>query len=336
MPYEKIDLRNLKVLPLKERENKMFAAEILPLDFKSDFQSKELDALIAAIVEARLNNKEVIWFMGAHVLRQGAAWMIIDLMRRDLITHIAANGAVAIHDFEMAYQGATLEDVERYIVDGKFGNWDETGKFVNEAAKRSFHCGRGFGEALGMLIAESDFPFKHMSIFAKAYKSLVPATIHKGIGFDITDQHPSADFAAIGKASGDDFLIFAKGIFQLEGGVFVNLGSAVTGPEVYLKALSIARNLAKQEGREIKHFTTAVIDLAPLGDWQSNPSVVDWKKPGAMDDPRYYYRPLKSILVRTVKDGGKSHFIQGKFIDVIPALYAGLLAATKKPGVSGV
>ena len=164
-------------------------------------------------------------------------------------------------------------------------------------------------------------PFSGVSIFAAAVRLGIPITVHKGIGYDITDQHPSANFAAIGKTSGDDFLIFAKTVSNLENGIFLNLGSSVMGPEVYLKALSIARNLAEQHGKKISHFTTAVFDLMPLGDWQNEKDIVNYKNQDSMNDARYYFRPLKSILVRTVKDGGKSYYIQGDFRDTVPALY---------------
>lgn len=323
MPYEKLDHRHLKILPLAERQNKISVKNILPLDYGSHYGGQDIDILAEEVLKAKSRGKQIIWMMGAHVLRQGCARMIIDLMERGYITHLATNMAVAIHDFEMAYQGATLEDVEFYIKDGQFGNWEETGRFINEAIIGGYKKGIGLGESIGLMIEKEyvPMPFWDISIFARAVMLGIPITVHKGIGYDITDQHPSADFAAIGKTSGDDFLIFAKSVSGLENGVFLNLGSSVMGPEVYLKALSIARNLASQKGREIRHFTTAVFDLVPLGNWQEEEDIVDYKKPGRMSDPRYYFRPLKSILVRTVKDGGKSYYIQGDFKDTTPALY---------------
>ncbi len=327
MSYEKLDHSHLKILPLSDRENKISLTDILPLDHPSGYKSPDIDILAKEILKAKSSNGQIIWMIGAHVLRQGCARMIIDLMERGFITHLATNAAVAIHDFEMAYQGATLEDVEFYIKDGRFGNWDETGRFINEAVIGGHKKGIGFGESIGLMIEDEECApmlFKDISIFARAIRLGIQITVHKGIGYDITDQHPSADFAAIGKTSGDDFLIFAKSISKLENGVFLNLGSSVMGPEVYLKALSMARNLASQKGKEIRYFTTAVFDLASLSDWQSEEDIVDYKKPGRMNDPRYYFRPLKSILVRTVKDGGKSYYIQGDFKDTVPALYAAI------------
>ncbi len=327
MPYKKLDHTGLKILPLADRENKISVKNILPLDASSTYTNHEIDALAKEILKAKSAGGQIIWMMGAHVLRQGCSRMIINLMERGLITHLATNAAVAIHDFEMAYLGATLEDVEYYIKDGRFGNWEETGRLINEAVIRGYEAGIGFGEAIGRMIGEDQYlaiAYPGLSIFAAAVKLGIPITVHKGIGHDITDQHPSADFAAIGKTSGDDFLIFAESISKLENGVFLNLGSSVTGPEVYLKALSIARNLASQQGTEIRHFTTGVFDLVPLGDWRET-DIVNYRNPGRMNDPRYYFRPLKSILVRTVKDGGRSYYVQGNFKETIPALYRKLL-----------
>jgi hypothetical protein len=236
---------------------------------------------------------------------------------------------VAIHDFELAFLGETLEDVEFYIKDGKFGNWQETGEYIN----RAIICGRlnhwGFGESIGRMIEYEGFgpmPYKNISIFAAAVRLNIPITVHKGIGYDITDQHPLADFAAIGKTSGDDFLIFANSISQLEDGVFINMGSQVMGPEVYLKALSMARNIAVQKNEEIKHFSTAVFDMVDLGNWREE-NISDYRNPRNLCDQRYYFRPLKSILIRTIKDGGESFYIQGDFSVTVPALYLALRRA---------
>lgn len=327
--FEEFDRSKLKLLPLAQRQSKMTLTDIMNLAgeakvFVAASVTAEITALAQKIVRARQLGRPVIWLMGAHVLRRGNSRFIIDLMEREIITHLATNGSVAIHDFELAFWGATLEDVEFYIKDGRFGNWEETGKHVNEAVIRGFKDGIGFGESIGKMIEYEEcgnIPHKEISIFAAAYRLGVPVTVHKGIGYDITDQHPSADFAAIGKTSGDDFLIFANSIAKLEGGVFLSLGSQVMGPEVYLKALSIARNLACQQGRGIKHFATAVFDLVSLGNWQGEKNIVNYRKTGVMSDPRYYFRPLKSILIRTVKDGGRSFYIQGDFKHTVPCLY---------------
>jgi len=328
MPYNKIDNKKIRTLPLSFRQNKMTVGDIKQLYELDDidFQNEELDILVQRIIAAHNNQKQVILMMGAHPLRRGNSRFIIDLMERGIVTHIATNGATAIHDFELAFLGGTLEDVDFYVRDGKFGNWKETGEYINRAIKWGYNKGRGFGESIGIMISSEELsylmPHKDISIFAAAVRLGIPITVHKGIGYDITDQHPSADFSAIGKTSGDDFLVFANSIRKLEGGVFLNIGSQVMGPEVYLKALSMARNLARQDGEEIKHFTTAVFDIVDLGDWRAgNGDVVDCHNPANLQDSRYYFRPFKSILVRTVKDGGESFYIQGDFSVTIPALY---------------
>lgn len=330
MPYIAFDQKTLKVLPIVLRDNKMSLREIKNPDADTIVENNnpEIDVLANRIVEARKKGKPVIWFMGAHVLRRGNSRFIIRLMEEKIITHIATNGAVPIHDFELAFQGATCEDVEFYIKDGKFGNWEETGRYINEAITKGYNEGRGLGESIGVMIHFGHFPHQEVSIFAAAYRLGVPITVHKGIGCDITDQHCSANFTAIGKTSGKDFLVFTKTVAELEGGVFLNLGLSTIGPEVYLKALSMARNVAAQKEQEIKHFTTAVFDIQPLGNWREE-GIVDYKKPGAMSDPRYYFRPLKSILIRTVKDGGESFYIDGDFQTTVPALYNAIKSKLK-------
>ena len=311
------DRSKLNILPLSERQHKMTVEDIYELNAKTPpYENENLNIVAERIVQARKNEKEVIWMMGAHVLRRGNSRFIIDLMNKHVITHIATNGACAIHDFELAYIGATLEDVALYIKDGKFGNWEETGRFLNEAIIRGYKDKIGFGEAIGRLIAfnEEDifFPHHDISIFATAYRLGMPLTVHKGIGFDITDQHPAADYAAIGWTSGEDFLCFMRAVSRLEGGVFLNLGSAVMGPEVYLKSLSMARNIAAQRGEEIRNFTAANFDLIDFPDFQDE---------GKSTDAHYYHRPKKTILIRTVKDGGESYHISGDFSVTIPKLY---------------
>lgn len=312
-----LNRKNLRILPLSKRQHKMRVEDIYTLDATiSSYDNDQLGIVADRITQAKQNSKQVIWMMGAHVMRRGNSRYIIDLMERGVITHIATNGACAIHDFEMAHIGATLEDVEVYIRDGKFGNWEETGRYINEAIHRGYQDKLGFGEAIGRLIQEGEegiaFPYRDISMFAAAYRLGVPITVHKGIGFDITDQHPSADYAAIGWTSGKDFLRFAETVSQLEKGVFLNLGSAVMGPEVYLKSLSMARNIAAQHGEEIRDFTTANFDLIDFPDFQNE---------GKPTDAHYYHRPKKTILIRTVKDGGESYHISGDFSVTIPQLY---------------
>ncbi|MCZ6680547.1 MAG: hypothetical protein O7E52_25225 [Candidatus Poribacteria bacterium] len=317
MSYPELDRTQLKILPLAKRAHKMTVADIYPLDAKTPpYENENLRIVANRMIRAHGAGKQVIWLMGAHVLRRGNSRYIIDLMERGVLTHVATNGAGAIHDFELALIGATLEDVERYIRDGKFGNWEETGRYINEAIIRGYDDGLGYGEAIGRLIQEEEsgirFAFQEISVFAAAYRLGVPITVHKGIGYDIIDQHPSADYAAMGHTTGKDFLRFAHSVSQLENGVFLNLGSAVMGPEVYLKSLSMARNIAAQRGEPIRHFTTANFDLIDFP---------DFREEGKPTEAHYYHRPKKTILVRTVTDGGESYHIPGDFDRTVPKLY---------------
>lgn len=317
MSYCKFDRAQLTILPLSQREHKMTIADVYSLDAETPpYENENLPVIADRIVEAHRQGKQVIWMMGAHVMRRGNSRFIINLMERGVITHLATNGACAIHDFELALIGATLEDVERYIRDGKFGNWEETGRYLNEAIIHGYRDKIGLGEAVGRLIQENragvPFPHREISMFAAAYRLEIPSTVHKGIGYDIIDQHPSADYAAMGYTTGEDFLRFAHTVSKLEGGVFLNLGSAVMGPEVYLKTLSMARNIAAQRGEEIRHFTTANFDLIDFPDFRDE---------GSPTEAHYYHRPKKTILVRTVKDGGDSYHISGDFDRTVPQLY---------------
>ncbi len=323
MPYPQFDRNRIKFLPLSERVNKISVKDLYKLNSKiPKYENPDLDVLAERIVEARKKDKPVIWMMGAHVIRRGNSCFVIDLIRRKIVTHIATNGACAIHDLELACQYATCEDVERYIKDGKFGNWEETGRLINSAVSEGYKNGLGYGESVGrMIFEEYDISSALSSVFAMAYIFRLPITVHKSIGQDVTDQHPAADYEILGGASGRDFLTFAESISKLEGGgVFLNLGTQVTGPEVYLKALSMARNVATQEGREIRHFTTAVFDIINLG---------DWKKENKPTEAAYYFRHKKTILIRTVKDGGESFYIKGDFAVTVPNLYKRIIKKMK-------
>ena len=314
------DRSQLKLRPLAERKHDMTAADVLPLDAETPpFDHPDLPSLACRIVSARRAGGEVIVLMGAHVIKQGLSRFLIDMMERGLITCLGMNGACVIHDYELARVGATTESVARYIRTGEFGLWQETGE-INEIVNAAE--GKGFGEAMGRAIVGQapslrPFPHRDLSLLATAYRLGIPATVHIGIGYDIIHGHPSFDGAKAGAASYRDFLIFAERVRHLEGGVFLCLGSAVMGPEVYLKALSMARNVERQAGRDIKHITTAVFDLADLcPDPHAEPPKTD---------PRYYFRPYKTILVRTVADGGESFYFQGDMRASVPGLWRALL-----------
>ncbi len=313
MPFTTFDRSKLQIKPLQERIHDLDLSVMLPLDAPPpEFAHPAIPQIAQAIIQARDKKKAVILSMGAHVIRSGVSRMIIDLMEKGILTHIAMNGAGPIHDFEFALIGQTTESVERYIQTGEFGLWRETG-LINEAAKNGVKEKIGLGEAIGNMIVGEAFPHKDISILAAGIRCHLPVTAHVGIGYDIIHEHPNCDGAALGATSYTDFLIMANSVANLEGGVFLNFGSAVMGPEVYLKALSMARNVAHQDGEKICHFTTAVFDLFPLPE--------DYHQEAPRTNPHYYYRPWKTILVRTVKDGGNSYYIQGAHRETFPALF---------------
>jgi hypothetical protein len=318
VPYPMFDVSRLRLRPLAEREHQLSWTHVLPLDAPDDgFADPQLERVAESIVQARRQGAPVILMMGAHVIKTGLSRFVIDFMERQIVTHVATNGAGSIHDLELALVGGTSESVSHYIREGQFGLWAETGR-INDALVAGLPEGMGYGESVGRMIATEGFPHQDLSILAAGYRLRVPVTIHAGIGYDIIHEHPNCNGAALGEASYRDFRIIAQAITKLEGGVLLNFGTAVMGPEVYLKALSMARNLAAQDGATINHFTTAVFDLQNLGP--------DLNHEASKDDPRYYYRPFKTILVRTVQDGGESFYIRGDHTATLPNLRRLVLA----------
>jgi hypothetical protein len=313
MPYPAFDRSRLRLQPLAERRHDLDLSVILPLDAPlPDFSHPAIAVLGERLAAAKRQGSASILMMGAHVLRAGVQRYLIDWMERGLVTHVAMNGAGPIHDWEFALIGATTESVARYIQSGEFGLWQETGR-MNDAIRAGARGGLGLGEALGRTILDGPFPHKDVSVLAAGARLGVPVTVHVGVGYDIIHEHPNCDGSALGQTSYQDFLVFAEMVRRLEGGVLLCFGSAVMGPEVYLKALAMARNVAHQEGRQIRHFTTAAFDLYPLEG--------DTRRQAPKDDPRYYYRPWKTILVRTVADGGESFYVQGDHRRTVPHLY---------------
>jgi len=304
-PFEQFDRSKLRLLPLSERRHDLSVSDITDPDGEiPPFDDPALDEIADAAIAARRRGSTVLIMYGAHVIRQYNSRFMIRLMEEGLVTHFATNGAGSIHDFEFALEGGTSESVAKYISEGQFGLWKETGR-LNDAVNAGAAQGLGFGESVGKYITENNFPHADISVLAAGYRLRVPVTVHVGVGSDIVHEHPNCDGAAIGKASYTDFLIYAKSVENLEGGVFLNFGSAVTGPEVYLKALAMARNVAGQENRKIADFTTAVFDIQPLGGDR------DYSQAPDKNDPRYYFRPWKTILARTVADGGRSFYVRG-------------------------
>jgi hypothetical protein len=315
--YACFDRSQLIVKPLAERANDLEIGRWLALDDAApEYSNTQLPDLARRITAATRCGAVRILMMGAHVLRAGVNRHIIDLLERGVFTHIAMNGAGAIHDYELARIGATTESVARYIRSGEFGLWQETGE-LNDWIAEAARLGLGLGENVGRRIQQSDYPHKDLSVFAAAYRLSIPVTVHVGIGYDILHEHPNCDGAATGEASYRDFLIFARAVQNLEAGVMLSFGSAIMGPEVYLKALAMARNVACQSGRQIRNFTTAVFDLVPIQG--------DIHRELAKTDPGYYFRPHKTILVRTVADGGESFYFCGDHRATLPALRCAII-----------
>jgi len=313
MPYPIFDRHRLKLKPLAERQHDMTLADVLPLDAPGPpFDDPNLAQVAERVTWAHRAGAPVILMMGAHVIKCGLSRFVIDLMERGIVTHVGMNGAGPIHDFELALIGATTESVARYVTEGHFGLWRETGR-INQAIQQGARDGLGLGEAVGRMIEEGQLPHRQVSILAAGYRLQVPVTVHVGIGYDIIHEHPNCDGAALGETSYRDFLILAHSVSRLQGGVLLNFGTAVMGPEVFLKALTMARNVAHQEGRRINRFTTAVFDLVDLGP--------DYRHEASKSDPRYYFRPYKTLLVRTVQDGGESFYVKGDHRVTLPNLY---------------
>lgn len=315
--YETFDRSRLLIQPLAERAHDLKLENWLTLDEPTPPFAADFSLVTQRLHAAREQKRARILMMGAHVLRAGVNRHLIDLMERGFVDHLAINGAGAIHDYEIARIGATTESVARYIQSGEFGLWRETGE-LNDWIADAGAAQEGLGEHVGRRIGESDFPHKDLSVLAHAYRLGVPVTVHAGIGYDILHEHPNCDGAQLGAASYRDFLIFARTVERLEGGVLLSFGSAIMAPEVYLKALAMSRNVAHQEGRVIKHFLTAVFDLVPIAG--------DIHRELPKSDPGYYFRPHKTMLVRTVADGGESAYFCGPHRATLPALRKALLA----------
>ena len=312
MEYKELSFEKIQTYPASIRQN-LVRIDTLAMPGETPhetFDSPEFDELADRILEARANGRPVIWSQGAHVIKNSLSMYLIALMKGGIITHIAGNGACSIHDFELAYLGGTSEEVPTAIEDGSFGMWEQTGAWMNEAIQRGAKLNIGYGEALGEYIDmhPEKFPNREDCILWNAYKLDIPATYHIALGTDIIHQHPTCDMEAIGKSSGIDFKKMAYSVSQLDGGVFLNFGSAVIGPEVFLKTLSIARNL----GYPTFNITTANFDLVRLGNFRCKIGY---------EDPNYYYRPRKNIVNRPTCRGGMGWHFEGDHQITIPTLY---------------
>lgn len=316
--FREFDCSRLDLAALDQRQSDLSLFDIMDLNRPRTISPVLLE-VGERIVRAHGMGSAVILMMGGHVIRAGVQRYIIDLMEQGFISCLSMNGACVIHDYEFALIGQTTESVAAYIANGKFGLWKETGG-LNDIVTEGAVNGLGLGEAVGRAIEERSLPNRGISLLAAAYRLGIPATVHVGIGYDITHQFPNFNGGAYGETSHRDFLRFVNVMENLEHGVIMNFGSAVMAPEVYLKALSMVRNVARQENRSVARFTTLVCDLQDLPD--------DYSREAGKHSAGYYFRPWKTMLVRTVADGGTSFYQRMEHKDSVPQLWAAIRRTT--------
>ncbi len=305
--YKPLSFRKVKRYSLKDRKSKVKVSQAGPIFEKGGTFAEFLETVPGilagndiievadSIIRARKNDRPVVLAMGAHPIKVGLSPIIIDLINIGIITAVAANGAVIIHDFELAYMGRTSEDVATELTHGTFGMAEETGKLINRAINKGTKKGHGIGRSIGECInGDKGFKNSKLSIFGAAYEKNIPATVHVAIGTDIIHMHPEANGSAIGEATMKDFKLLTSVVSDLEDGVFINLGSAVVMPEVFLKALTIARNL----GNKVNKITTVTMDFLRQ------------------------YRAMENVLRRPTMKGGRSYFITGHHEINLPLLAA--------------
>jgi len=312
------DLSTVRTYPLEERKNKVsveqFARPVDPQASVSAFLeglsgflgARVLRDLACTIVEARERGRPVLLALGAHVVKVGLSPVLIQLLEGGILSGLVMNGAGAIHDWEIAAIGATSEDVAAGLHRGRFGMAEETGHELNEAAREAAERGEGLGETLGRRIVEQRLPYRDRSLLGRARELGLPATVHVAIGSDIVHQHPRADGAAIGASTFTDFRRLVSLVSDLSGGVWINCGSAVQLPEVFLKALSVAQNL----GHDVTDFATANLDMIR------------------------HYRTEENVLHRPTQGKGRAFALTGHHEIHVPLLAAAILAARarRSPG----
>ncbi|MCX6641203.1 MAG: hypothetical protein NTW14_12130 [bacterium] len=307
--YPEIDIKKVRLYSINQRQSKVQSSFLAkPVNADASFSewwdslphiliADDIKALARDIATARRQAKPVIFMIGAHVIKVGLSPVLIDLMETGLITCLAMNGAGIVHDVELARFGQTSEDVAANLTDGTFGMVRETGEFINGAIRKGCDEKLGLGEVIGRELLVDQAPKGEISLLAQAYRLKIPTTVHVAIGTDVIHQQPSADGAAIGELSYRDFRIFAQQVAGIgNGGVVVNFGSAVVMPEVFLKALTVARNL----GYSCRNFTTANFDMIQ------------------------HYRPRVNVVQRPTLEGGRGYSITGHHEIMIPLLAMGI------------
>jgi hypothetical protein len=308
--YKPLDPKGVKTYPLASRPSKVAVADSAQAwraggslqafleSLPNHLGVQSLRQVVAAVLAARRRGKPVVLGMGAHVIKVGLSPILVDLLQRGLVSAVAMNGACTVHDFELAYAGFTSEDVEAQLAQGDFGMADETGRLINEAVADGVRRGLGLGRALGERLLGINPPYLSQSIVAACARLDLPCTVHVALGTDIVHMHPSCDGAAMGEATQRDFLLLAAIVADLDsGGVYLNLGSAVLLPEVFLKALTLARNL----GQRVRDFVTVNMDFIQ------------------------HYRPTQNVVRRPVAQGGKGYALTGHHELMVPLLAAALI-----------
>lgn len=323
-PYarkEKLPKASMKLYPVVDRKSGMHVTELRKPGSaepakameSAAWNEAEFEDFCTRLREAAQDKREVLISLGGNVIGSGASLFLLDMIKRGAITHLAVVGACAFQDFELAAFGHTEESDQGALKSGTLGMWREPGAYLNEALRLGAERQLGYGESL--LVYAQKYPerFPHLesSLLGICLQVGIPYTVHITIGTDAIQQHPDTDFGLHGEASGKDFQAYCHTVSQLEGGVFLNFGSTVTGPEVFLKALSIARNL----GHTVEHITTANFDIIQLGDYYKKVGYEDWD---------YYYRPRKNIIHRPTSLGGKGFHFEGMHQKTIPALWRAL------------
>ena len=312
-----ISLENIRTYSLKKRQSKVSVTDFgsgwiaggkmsLWLERLPDILAgSDFRKLVNRLTMAVKDKKTIILSMGAHAIKIGLSPVILDLMEKGIITGLAMNGAGIIHDLEVAMVGATSEYVDSELPHGKFGMAKETGEFLNMAIREGAKKGDGLGYCVGKSVLEASFPYNKFSLLAGAARMDVPLTVHVAIGTDIIHFHPAVDGSAIGKTSHLDFRIFATLVSHIEGGVYINLGSAVILPEVFLKALTLVRNL----GFNVKKFTTVDMDLIR------------------------HYRPMNNVVKRPTLEGGEGFSLTGHNEIMFPLLVAAMIESLENDKV---
>ena len=308
--YEPLDPKGITTYPLASRPSKVRVEDgARPWSAGGSFRAyldslpnqlavRALREVVRAMLEARRNGKPVLVGMGAHVIKVGLSPILIDLLERGAVTALALNGACAVHDFELASAGWTSEDVEAQLAEGEFGMAEETGRVVNEAVIEGVRRDLGFGRAMGERLLAMRPPHLSHSLLAACARLDIPCTVHVALGTDIVHMHPCCDGAAVGAASHRDFRLLAAVVADLgDGGVYLNIGSAVLLPEVFLKALTLSRNL----GHRVQNFVTANLDFI------------------------HHYRPTQNVVRRPVATGGRGYALTGHHELLVPLLAAAVL-----------